>query len=628
MAPLKVRVAECQVDLETGEIWTQDGERRLTPKSAAVLRFLCERPRELVTSEELLDRFWTGSLSADNAVQKAISEIRSAFGDDARSPRVVRTVSKRGYILIATPESEAADPGATHPRKWPDPSDTRVTEDPSSTPATTRSPHRMQAVRAALGLAALIAVGFAFFAAFRADPPVESTSSMPPLTAIAVLPFDDLSPDGDQSWLANGLSEQLIESLSRIDALQVMARTSSQAVKREGVDATAVGERLDVGTLVEGSVRTSADQVRITAQLIRTRDASHLWSATYDRPLDDALDLQAEIGQEIAEAIREELGATGGPSWLQRSRYRTTDVRAFELVRRGVEAEGLRTEEGFREELRLTEDALAIDPNYAQAHAQQGFAYWFLYQWGYERTEDTRARADKKAREALALDPRNASANNLLVELSMQAGRWEEAEARVVAAIDAAPRVGPLRSSYAAILVNTGRLDEGLVQVQRAKSLDPLSPGFWSTLGNVHLVRGEFDDAIAELTRTVDVGREADLPLLLTAYHLAGRDSEGLAHLNRVVGDAKTVRAAYRAGGYPAAVRVWLESSDRRLCHRVPLLAVAEQTEQLRECVERLTRQGLGAWQFFGQHPVYEPYRAEPWFAAVLESYDLEEPNA
>ncbi len=156
-----------------------------------------------------------------------------------------------------------------------------------------------RAVAASVGAAALFAAVVAAYLVFGGRAPTEAA---PPLTSIAVLPFDDMSPGGDQKWLADGMAEELIETLSRIEALRVPARTSAFALK--GKDIATVGAELRVGSVVEGSVRRSDDQLRVTAQLIRVSDGSHLWSARYDRKLSDVFEVQTEIARAIAEAIR------------------------------------------------------------------------------------------------------------------------------------------------------------------------------------------------------------------------------------------------------------------------------------------------------------------------------------
>jgi TolB-like protein len=192
----------------------------------------------------------------------------------------------------------------------------------------------------------------------------ETSSAGAPLTAIAVLPFDDLSPGGDHAWLANGMAEELIEMLSRTEAFQVVARTSTQVAKAKGADIAAIGELLNVGSVVEGSVRSANDQLRVTVQLIRVADGYHLWSGRYDRKLDDVFAIQEEIGREVAEALRAELGVTDTHSWISRARYQPPDVRAYEMLRKGVELySAFHDQESIRRAIDYFLEAIDIDPD-------------------------------------------------------------------------------------------------------------------------------------------------------------------------------------------------------------------------------------------------------------------------
>ena len=284
-----MRIAGWQVDLDTGVLRRGETERKLTPKSASVLCYLAQRPNELVPTDELLDQFWTGSLSADNAAQKAISEIRKALGDDPKSPTVIQTVSKRGYVFLApdsSPDSSSAQNAETSlgsseiPGTSKEPKHSKGLEEEQPATPVAGSTRGRVAFGAIAGLVAILVGSFVAVDRWKAS---ASGSSSPALTSIVILPFDDMSPAGDQSWLANGMSEQLIESLARVEELQVMARTSAESVKRQGLDAVAVGQHLQVGALVEGSVRRAENELRVTVQLIDTSDGTHLWSANYDR---------------------------------------------------------------------------------------------------------------------------------------------------------------------------------------------------------------------------------------------------------------------------------------------------------------------------------------------------------
>ena len=340
----------------------------------------------------------------------------------------------------------------------------------------------------------------------------------PPITAIAVLPFDDMSPAGDQRWLADGLAEDLIDSLSRIEELRVIARTSAFA--HRGEDIAAIGEGLQVGTVVEGSLRRSGDQLRVTAQLIRVADSSHLWSANYNRELSDVFAIQGEIARAIAEAIRAELGVQDTWSWLTQSRYSTPDVRAWELVKKAVAREATWTEEGFRDEISLTLQALEIDPEYAQAHAQHGWGYYYLWDFGHDPREENLSKAKTSAESALELDPTNGSAHNLLGWLSLGDCDWAGAEARFARALKATPSHGPLRQGYGSVLFYTGRVEEAAPQFQRAVDLDPEMVWFRNSLGLLHLARGNYIEAIGEFQR----GGLVSLESLVYAHHLNGDD--------------------------------------------------------------------------------------------------------
>ena len=221
------------------------------------------------------------------------------------------------------------------------------------------------------------------------------------------------------------MAEELTESLSRIRELRVIGRTSSEIAKASGADLASMGEKLNVGAIVEGSVRRSGDQIRVTAQFIRVADESHLWSGRYDRTLDDVFAIQREIAQDVAEAIRTELGVGETRSWLVAKRYAPRDVRAWELIKRAVDQRTF-TKEGFRRELELASAALEIDPSYAQAHAQRAWAYLFLLHFSFEpRVAETKAKARAAAERALELDPTNGAALHFLAISSEWEFDWE-----------------------------------------------------------------------------------------------------------------------------------------------------------------------------------------------------------
>jgi adenylate cyclase len=482
-------------------------------------------------------------------------------------------------------------------------------------------------MRRALAVGAIAALGAALAAylALRAPSPTGA-----PITAIAVLPFHDMSPAGDSAWLGDGMAEELIDALSRIEALRVIARTSAFA--HRGEDVSTIGEKLQVGAVVEGSVRRSGDQLRVTAQLIRVGDQSHLWSASYDRGLSDVFALQREIAREVAEAVRTELGVSETQSWLIDSRYATPDIRAWEFVKQGVDREQTYSAEGFRDEIALTLQALEIDPDYAQAHAQLGWGHFFLWYSGLDAREETRAKARSMAERAIELEPTNGAAQNLLAWMSMGEADWAGAEARYARALRDTPSHGPLREGYGIVLLATGRLEEAETQLERAIALDPETAGPRSWLGRAYLGRRDFDAAIAEFERALVLFNT--LWLLSYAHHLRGDDARAAEVLLESAPSAVAAawRQAFEEQGYGGIVRAGLEheiAASGTPCTRLPtqaasMLAVLGEPDRMLACLDEAIRQKRPPVDVKSS-PAYDPYRGDPRFIALLERMHLAE---
>jgi TolB-like protein len=234
-------------ELESGRLWSEQQEVRLTPKAASVLRVLVAHAGRPVSKEQLFASVWSGTFVTDHALTSCIQELRKALEDDSRQPRFIETRHRRGYRFVAPVEAADAQPAA-------------------STPA--------------------------------AEPaaPID-------LSAIAVLPFVDMSPGRDQDYLCDGLADEVISALTRVEGLRVAARTASFQFRGAGADVRCIGRRLGVGTLLEGSVRKAGDRLRVTVQLVETATGYHRWSGRFDRRLGDVFAMQEEIAETVASSL-------------------------------------------------------------------------------------------------------------------------------------------------------------------------------------------------------------------------------------------------------------------------------------------------------------------------------------
>jgi TolB-like protein len=258
-------IGSFRVEPSLGEISSGGTRVRLEPRAMQVLLCLAERPGEVVSVNQLLDAVWKGLAVAPGSVYQTVKALRRALGDRAKTPLYIANVVRRGYRLIA-PVTRAGS--GSEAVAWAEPSDATL-----PTPAAERARHK----------------------------------------SVAVLPFMDMSAFHDQEHFADGLVEEMLQLLSRVPGLKVIARTSAFQFKGRSEDIRAIGARLGVAYIVEGSVRSSGDHVRVAARLIETRGGSHRWSASYDRGIGDPLRAQREIATALARGLRLELGSVDDP---------------------------------------------------------------------------------------------------------------------------------------------------------------------------------------------------------------------------------------------------------------------------------------------------------------------------
>ena len=325
--------------------------------------------------------------------------------------------------------------------------------------------------------------------------------------SIAVLPFTNLSGDASRDYFSDGMSEELLNLLARIPGLQVASRTSSFAYKGRNVDIREVGRELGVETVLEGSVRQSGDEVRITAQLIDAETGFHLWSETYERQLADIFQVQDEIAAAIVEKLRIEL-APREQALAVRDKAPTQNVEAYELYLQGRAIWKRRGEQNLRQAIDLYQRAIALDPGFARAYAALASAYVVLPGYTAEQGDEQKLQpmAEEAARKALSIDPKIGEAHAVLAQTNSQRGDLLDAESGFFFAISLEPNEATPHHWYSILLGKVGRLQQALEQARRAHELDPSSAIIASNLSAAYLNVGDYDQALRYTELAEDLG--------------------------------------------------------------------------------------------------------------------------
>lgn len=334
-----LRFGDYRFDVQTARLWSGAQEIRLTPKASAVLRELVMHAGQPVSKEDLFASVWNDTVVSDDALTSCIQELRKALADDARQPRFIETRHRRGYQFVASLSNTTAEE-----------------------------------------------VG-------------EIAPAAADISAIAVLPFADMSPGRDQDYLCEGFAEELINALTHIDGLRVASRTASFQFRCSGADVREIGRQLGVGTLLEGSVRKADDRLRVTVQLIEVASGYHRWSQRFDRTLDDVFAIEDEIAESVATSLRGSVLSRREKEALQRPQ---TSTAAYECYLRGRQYLPRLTQPDLERSRDMFERALELDPTYGPAWSCLAAVHATLYEW-FGGGADDLARAEQTSQKAVEL---------------------------------------------------------------------------------------------------------------------------------------------------------------------------------------------------------------------------------
>jgi serine/threonine-protein kinase len=391
--------------------------------------------------------------------------------------------------------------------------------------------------------------------------------------AIAVLPFADLSPERDQEYFCEGMAEEVINALGQIEGLRVVSRSSAFRFTGKGYDIREVGEKLRVSSVLEGSVRRAGNRLRVAAQLINVSDGFQVWSERYDCEMKDIFDIQDEISRAIVQALKLELI---GEQQQQLVKRQTTDIEAYQLYLMGRYHWNRRVPGSVGKAMECFKQALDLDPNYAPAYAGLADCYILPAYYALASPRDMMPLGKAAAQRALEIDPNLAEAHTSLGAIAaLFEFNWDEAEKYFVRASQENPNYSIARYWRGIFaLAPLGRLDDALREVKQGRELDPLSPAPSSSVGMMICYKRDYDRAIRELQKTLDLDPNFVVAnLYLGKIHFEqGRVQEGRAALQKardVMGDSPVIIGVL---GYYLAVNGEIEEA-RKLIERLNELA-------------------------------------------------------
>jgi TolB-like protein/DNA-binding winged helix-turn-helix (wHTH) protein len=655
----KLRFDGWVLDPESGDLERAGTRIRLQEQPVQVLVELITHAGSVVPREQLIARVWPkGVVDFDTGLNTVIRKLRGALGDTSETPRYIETLPRRGYRFIGAldPDPEAAEgasaavPVSTRsraslepapplhqeptvladadlgsPRPMPSGHDPAARDEPTSSTAMTIAAARRPrlpalAVIAAAAVAALLTSVYALWrvrlgagiTSVRLEAPsqpgvpanVAPTSAVafsPPPHSIAVLPFVNMSGDPRQEYFSDGLSEELLNDLSRINELQVAARTSAFSFKGKDTDISTIARKLNVASVLEGSVRRSGHTIRVTAQLDNAVTGYHLWSQTYDRELGDVLNLQTEIASAVASALKVTLlqdvaaemkvGGTRNPAAYDAY---LRSASAYLQVVSASDNESVRA--GYQEAVRL-------DPNFALAYAGWSLALG-AYAENFAHGPAVRGfyrQARTPALKAVALAPELAEGHLALAAVQAVSLDFAGASDEFQRAMTLAPGNARVLRDYSGFAVSMGRIDAGIAAARRATVLDPLNAwshsdlssalrlarrydealaafqdavalwpkDSWSATGwPIYYALGDFEKMRAVCERVGEAVKENFQDCLALAYHKLGRPADAetaLARFKALEGDAGAYVYAeiYAQWGKTREALMWLETALR-----------------------------------------------------------------
>ena len=509
--------------------------------------------------------------------------------------------------------------------------------DTSTTGAPAVRPARRAAVAGAVGLLIVAGVGAAFWASPRKDVANQVPATTQGVTTVAVLPFVNTGGDLKDEYFSDGMTDELAHALAALPELRVAGRSSSYAFKGKNVPAQEIGRALDVGGIIEGTVRRAGDRLRVSVQLTGAADGKVRWSDDYERAAGDVFAIQDELTKSIIAAIAPALhGERSTASSVKRG---TTNLAAYDLYLRGKYFWAKRGADNLFRAAGYFRDAIAADPQFARAHAGLAMTYGVLPFYAADAADTFPARALAAARRALRLDSTLADAHMAMGNALSVTGHSTEAEPWAAGAVALEPQDATAHQWHGDNLLVLGRANESIAELRAAAALDPLSPPTYTDLSLALMGVRRFDTAAVVARRAAELGLGFALQQAAFAYMFAGHPDSALATMLRgaraapeAPGVRSNVALAYAANGRwdeVDRIRAEIANSPRSdpsgMDAALVALALGDHAPILRVLQ---TPAGAREWLFrfysLGCSPLLDPVASEPAYRALLEKEHVE----
>lgn len=615
-AKLVYEFGDFRLDAE-GHLLSRHGKPvPLTPKAVDLLVALVEARGRPVSKEDLLQKVWADATVEEGSLTSHVSLLRKALGDSADDWQFIETLPKRGYRFVASVKAAKYD----------------LLQDPASASHAKRTPADLQPARiisfALIAIAALLVLGY-----FGAKRFIATRQSQPARLMIAVLPFQNLTGDPAQEFVSDGLTEEMITRLGELNSEQlgVIARTSAMTYKGTAKPVDQIARELGVNYIMEGSIRSWGQKVRISAQLIAASDQTRLWSQNYERNSGDILALQSEVAQAVAREIKIKLVPQARARF---SGSQSVKPEAYEAYLKGRYFWYKRTEEGMRKGIEYFNQAIQNQPDYAVAYVGLADSYALLALRGIVPAKEAFPKAREAAQKAIDLDNGLGDAYATMAHIRLHEWDWAGLDQEFKRALELTPGNAMAYSWYSEYLTAMGRSDESIAVVKKAQEIDPVSPVISTTLPQAYYFARRFDPAMEYLRKSLDLDpHHFMLHLRLGQVYIAKQmHQQAIEEMQKAVNDSgrstealTALAQAYAAAGMTGPMQQVIDELNRGAgTHYVSAYNVAKIYASLGDktqtfaWLEKANDEHNPDLIELNREPCFDSMRSDPRFAGLL----------